>query len=137
MRLANLVVIDEEETLGELKFSAMRRERFVMDENNKPTEEVRERTYDLRSKRQGMMIQVSIPGTVPQKEFPSRAVVELVNPVFDTVTNTTFAGADVDWFIKADDIIEKRSAANVGNPTGGSSNKPNHLQGQDKAAGNK
>ena len=63
------------------------------------------------------MIQVSIPATVPLKEFDYNAEVELVNPVADTVANATFQGADVDWFIKADDIVLKgRPAQPAGNP---------------------
>jgi hypothetical protein len=33
--------------------------------------------------------------------------VELINPVVDTVANANYRGADVDWYIKADDIILK------------------------------
>ena len=33
--------------------------------------------------------------------------VEIINPVADTVATATFQGADVDWYIKADDIILK------------------------------
>ncbi|HDK7362597.1 TPA: DUF961 family protein, partial [Clostridium botulinum] len=31
--------------------------------------------------------------------------VEIVNPVADTVATPTFQGADVDWYVKADDIV--------------------------------
>lgn len=63
------------------------------------------------------MIQVSIPATVPLKEFDYNAEVELVNPIADTVANATFQGADVDWFIKADDIVLKnKSGQQTGNP---------------------
>lgn len=51
------------------------------------------------------MIRVSIPATVPLKEFDYNAEVELINPIANTVANATFQGADVDWFIKADDIV--------------------------------
>ena len=51
------------------------------------------------------MIQVSIPAVVPLKEFEYNAEVEIVNPVADTVATATFQGADVDWYIKAEDII--------------------------------
>lgn len=68
------------------------------------------------------MIQVSIPATVPLKEFDYNAEVELVNPIADTVSNATFQGADVDWFIKADDIVLK----NKGNQPAG--NPQNHNQ---------
>ncbi|WP_432276252.1 DUF961 family protein [Erysipelothrix aquatica] len=43
-----------------LKFSALRREVKVVNEEGVVTEEVKERTYDLKSKGQGRMIQVSI-----------------------------------------------------------------------------
>lgn len=39
---------------------------------------------------QGRMIQVSIPATVPLKEFDYNAEVEIINPVADTVANATF-----------------------------------------------
>lgn len=51
------------------------------------------------------MIQVSIPATVPLKEFDYNAEVEIINPVAYTVATATFQGADVDWYIKADDIV--------------------------------
>ena len=69
------------------------------------SEEIKERTYDLKSKGQGRMIQVSIPASVPLKEFEYNARVELINPIADTVATATFQGADVDWYIKADDIV--------------------------------
>ncbi len=59
------------------------------------------------------MIQVSIPATVPLKEFDYNAEVEIINPVADTVATATFQGADVDWYIKADDIVLKNKQ--VGN----------------------
>lgn len=105
MRLANGIVIDGEKTLGSLKFSALRRERMVNDENGESTGEVKERTYDLRSRGQGMMVQVSIPASVPVKEIPAGTPVTLVNPVFDTVVSTGYNNASVDWYIKADDIV--------------------------------
>ena len=38
-----------------------------------------------------------------------------VNPVADTVATATFQGADVDWYIKADDIVlkNKHSVSNT------------------------
>ena len=53
------------------------------------------------------MIQVSIPASVSLKEFDYNAEVEIINPVADTVATATFQGADVDWYIKADDIVLK------------------------------
>ena len=39
------------------------------------------------------------------------AEVELINPVADTVATATFQGAEVDWYIKAEDIVLKKGAA--------------------------
>ena len=105
MRLANGIIIDKEKTFGVLKFSALRREVHIQNEDGTVSEEIKERTYDLKCKEQGRMIQVSIPASVPLKEFDYNAEVEIINPVADTVATATFQGADVDWYIKADDII--------------------------------
>ncbi|MDY2794203.1 YdcP family protein [Peptostreptococcus porci] len=112
MRLANGIVLEKEATFGELKFSALRREVRIQKEDGTLSEEIRERTYDLKSKGQGRMIQVSIPASVPLKEFDYNAHVELINPVADTVATATFQGAEVDWYIKADDIVPARDSGN-------------------------
>lgn len=116
MRLANGIVIDKETTFGVLKFSALRREVHLQNENGTVSSEIKERTYDLKSRGQGMMIQVSIPATVPLKEFDYNAEVEIINPIADTVATATFQGADVDWYIKAEDIILKKFATPANNP---------------------
>lgn len=77
MRLANGIVIDKEATFGALKFSALRREVHLQNEDGSVSEEIKERTYDLKSRGQGRMIQVSIPASVPLKEFDYNAEVEL------------------------------------------------------------
>src|SRR5699024_3428512 len=119
----------------------LRREVFLQNEDGTVSTEVKERTYDLKSKEQGRMIQVSIPASIPLKEFDYNADVELINPVADTFVNSTlrcavidwfikaddminpvadtvaiytFRGADVDWFIKADDLVLKGKAAPIG-----------------------
>ena len=107
MRLAQGIVIDKEQTFGRLRFSALRREVFLTNEDGTISTEVKERTYDLKSKEQGRMIQVSLPASVPLKEFEYNAEVALVNPIADTVANATFRGADVDWYIKSDDLVLK------------------------------
>ncbi|MEB5968964.1 YdcP family protein [Enterococcus gallinarum] len=107
MRLAQGIVIDKEQTFGRLRFSALRREVFLTNEDGTVSTEVKERTYDLKSKEQGRMIQVSLPASVPLREFEYNAEVALVNPIADTVANATFRGADVDWYIKADDLVLK------------------------------
>lgn len=124
MRLAQGIVIDKEKTFGQLKFSALRREVFLQNEDGTVSNEVKERTYDLKSKEQGRMIQVSIPAAVPLKEFDYNAEVKLVNPVADTVANATFRGADVDWYIKADDLVLK----NQKTPTPAKSNETKDKQ---------
>ena len=98
------LVLDKDTTFGELKFSALRREVRIQNEDGSVSDEIKERTYDLKSKGQGRMIQVSIPASVPLKEFDYNARVELINPIADTVATATYQGADVDWYIKADDI---------------------------------
>ena len=105
-----------------LKFSALRREVHIQNEDGTVSEEIKERTYDLKSRGQGRMIQVSIPASVPLKEFDYNAEVEIINPVADTVATATFQGADVDWYIKADDIVLKNKGVQ---PT---ANPQNHNQ---------
>ena len=107
MRLAEGIVIEKDQTFGTLKFSALRREVRIQNEDGSVSEEIKERTYDLKSKGQGRMIQVSIPASVPLKEFDYNAEVELINPVADTVATATFRGADVDWYVKADYLVLK------------------------------
>lgn len=120
MRLANGIVIEKEKTFGQLKFSALRREVHMQNEDGSMSDEIKERTYDLKCREQGRMIQVSIPASVPLREFEYNAEVEIINPIADTVANATFQGADVDWFIKADDIVLKNKNAQ----TAGSSQLP-------------
>lgn len=110
MRLPMGIVIDKEKTFGVLKFSALRREVRIQNEDGTVSDEIKERTYDLKCREQGRMIQVSIPASIPLKEYDYNAEVELVNPVADTVANAEFNGATVDWYIKADDIILKNKA---------------------------
>ena len=105
MRLANGIVLEKDVTFGELKFSALRREVRIQNEDGTVSEEVKERTYDLKSKGQGRMIQVSIPASVSLKDFDYNARVEIINPIADTVATATFRGADINWYIKADDIV--------------------------------
>lgn len=127
MRLANGIVIDKEKTFGVLKFSALRREVHVQNEDGSVSEEIKERTYDLKCNTQGRMIQVSVPATIPLKDYDYNAEVELINPVADTVANANYRGADVDWYVKAEDIVLK----NKGNQNAGSPQN-NNMQGQPK-----
>ena len=67
MRLANGIIIDKEKTFGVLKFSALRREIHIQNEDGTVSQEIKERTYDLKCTEQGRMIQVSIPASVKNK----------------------------------------------------------------------
>ncbi len=69
MRLAEGIVIEKGKTFGVLKFSALRREVKIVDDEGIVTEQVKERTYDLKSKGQGRMIQVSIPAKKAVNHF--------------------------------------------------------------------
>lgn len=51
-----------------------------------------------------------------EKRFKYEQKVKLANPVADTVSGKTYTGADVDWYIKADDIILKNKGGHAGNP---------------------
>ncbi len=45
---------------------------------------------------------MSVPPEVPLREFLYNAVMELVNPVADTVSRKTYMDADVYWYVKAE-----------------------------------
>ena len=123
----NGIVLDKEKTFGVLKFSALRHEVRVENEDGTTSEEIKRRTYDLKCSQQERTIQVSIPAEIPVKDYPYNAEVELINPVADTVANANYRGADVEWYIKADDIVLKNKG---GQPAG---NPQNHApQGQQK-----
>lgn len=122
MRLSNGFVIDKEKTFGELKFTAVR-DVFLQNEDGTPSTQLKKRIYDLKCSLHGGIIPVSVPPEVPLREFPYNAVVELVNPVADTVSRKTYTGADVDWYVKAEDIVLKNKGnqnAGVFKPTEGS-----------------
>lgn len=51
MRLANGIVLDKDTTFGELKFSALRREVRIQNEDGSVSDEIKERTYDLKIQR--------------------------------------------------------------------------------------
>ena len=100
---------------------------FLQNEDGTPSTQIKKRIYDLECSLHGGIIPVSVPPEVPLREFPYNAVVELVNPVADTVSRKTYTGADVDWYVKAENIVLK----NKGNQNAGSPQ--NHTpQGQPK-----
>lgn len=96
MRLANGIVLDKDTTFE--NWNCSRREVRIQNEDGSVSDEIKERTYDFKTKGQGRMIQVSIPASVPLKEFDYNARVELINPIADTVATATYQGADADWY---------------------------------------
>ena len=130
MRLPAGIYLDNEETFGQLKFSALRREVYVQDAEGNPTDELKERTYDLRCRQHRCMVQVGIPGNVPEKDIEYGEEVVLINPVPGAVATVTgFNSGVADWYFKADDIVPKRALAASGQPV----NRPGQsvqLQGQ-------
>ena len=106
MRLSEGIVVNDKETFGNLKFSALHVEVYERDEQGNATSEVRHRTYDLKSDAQGMMIQVILPPEAGIKDFAYNTPVRLVNVTVGAISNATFNGrADGNWYIKADDIV--------------------------------
>ena len=99
---------------GSNQFSV--RDVFLQNEDGTQSTQIKKRIYDLKCSLHGGIIPVSVPPEVPLREFPYNAVVELVNPVADTVSRKTYMGADVDWYVKAEDIVLK----NKGNQNAGS-----------------
>ena len=87
MRLANGIVLDKEKTFGVLKFSALRHEVRVENEDGTTSEEIKRRTYDLKCSQQERTIQVSIPAEIPVKDYPYNAEVELINIILKQKSN--------------------------------------------------
>ena len=56
MRLADGIVINKEATFGILKFSALRRDIHVQNKDGTVSSEIKEHTYDLKSREQRRMI---------------------------------------------------------------------------------
>ena len=87
MRLANGIVLDKEKTFGVLKFSALRHEVRVENEDGTTSEEIKRRTYDLKCSQQERTIQVSIPAEIPVKDYIPNAnavhyVVDMIRAEF-------------------------------------------------------
>jgi len=109
MKLEAGFSIDYPETFGELHFWGLRRERQVYDDENNQTGQIDRRTYNLVSTAQQDMIPVILPGHAPVRDYPQDTVVELVNPEINSGANRNFRGADVFWWITADDIVAVKS----------------------------
>ena len=61
-------------------------------------------------------VAVVLPAKAGEKHFLPEQKVKLINPVVDTVENANYRGADVDWYVKADDIVLKNKATHARNP---------------------
>ena len=65
-----------------------------------------------------------LPAKAGEKHFLPEQKVKLINPVVDTVANANYRGADVDWYVKADDIILKNKGTHTGNPQNNAPQQP-------------
>ncbi len=61
--------------------------------------------YDLKCSLHGGIIPVSVPPEVPLREFPYNAVVELVNPVADTVSRKTLQKPILEIYLQRKTIL--------------------------------
>ena len=93
------------------------REVHLQNEDGTVSSEIRGAYLWFKIKRTRKNESVSIHATVPLKEFDYNTEVEIINTVTDTVANATFQGVDVDWYIKADEIVlkNKHSLSNGNN----------------------
>ena len=120
------VVPDMAQSFGTLEFAGESEPVFERDKNNRRV--LARRSYNLYSDVQkGENVVVEIPVQAGEKKFKYEQKVKLVNPVADTVSRKTYTGADVDWYVKAEDIVLK----NKGNQNAGSPQSPTP-QGQPK-----
>ncbi|WOO57821.1 YdcP family protein [Streptococcus pasteurianus] len=110
------VVPDMAQSFGTLEFAGESEPVFERDKNNRRV--LARRSYNLYSDVQkGENVVVEIPVQAGEKKFKYEQKVKLVNPVADTVSRKTFGGADVDWYVKAEDIVLKNKGnQNAGNP---------------------
>ena len=120
------VVPDMAQSFGTLEFAGESEPVFERDKNNRRV--LARRSYNLYSDVQkGENVVVEIPVQAGEKKFKYEQKVKLVNPVADTVSRKTYTGADVDWYVKAEDIVLKNKGnQNAGNPQN------NNTQGQPK-----
>jgi len=124
MKLEAGFQIDYAETFGEVRFWGLRRERQVYDDENNQTGQIDRRTYNLVSTAQQDMIAVILPGHISVRDFPQDTIVELVNPEIHSGASKTYRGADVFWWITADDIVAVKPGGATVPPKGDKSDTP-------------
>lgn len=109
------IVPDKEKTFGAMNFLGHNRDRFQYDRvNNRRTDVLEARVYNLGSSGQGGQIEVTIPGEVELKELDFNEPVELLNPMITSSAQANGNFATVRWTVTADDIVplKSRSANN-------------------------
>ena len=99
------VVPNMEKTFGNLEFAG---ENTTEQQRINGRMAVINRSYNLYSDVQRADdVVVTLPAKAGEKHFLPEQKVKLINPVVDTVANANYCGADVDWYVKADDIVLK------------------------------
>lgn len=99
------VVPNMEKTFGNLEFAG---ENTTEQQRINGRMAVINRSYNLYSDVQRADdVVVVLPAKAGEKHFLPEQKVKLINPVVDTVANANYRGADVDWYVKADDIVLK------------------------------
>ena len=99
------VVPNMEKTFGNLEFAG---ENTTEQQRINGRMAVITRSYNLYSDVQRADdVVVTLPAKAGEKHFLPEQKVKLINPVVDTVANANYRGADVDWYVKADDIVLK------------------------------
>ncbi|BCC50914.1 MULTISPECIES: YdcP family protein [Bacillaceae] len=110
------IVPDIEKTFGAMNFLGHNRDRFQYDRvNNRRTDVLEARVYNLGSSGQGGQIEVTIPGEVELKELDFNEPVELLNPMITSSAQANGNFASVRWTVTADDIVSlKTRSASTG-----------------------
>ena len=134
MVLVNGIYPDNERMFGVLKFIGLRRA-VAKVENGVETNEIDRRVYDLRCAAQGMVIQVSVPGDVPECKFGMLEGVTLVDPEVSAIPSAnTFGNAKPEWYVTAKNIVAATTSAAKpsGTPAVGNGNNPAAANGQQR-----
>ena len=116
------VVPNMEKTFGNLEFAG---ENTTEQQRINGRMAVINRSYNLYSDVQRADdVVVVLPAKAGEKHFLPEQKVKLINPVVDTVANANYRGADVDWYVKADDIVLKNKGTHAGNPQNNAPQQP-------------
>ncbi|MCP0887348.1 YdcP family protein [Ligilactobacillus sp. WILCCON 0076] len=105
LKLRNGIVIDEEKSLGKLKFLDKKAPSLVLGEDGEPTGEIKDRRYDILSKLQHDSFTVILPAETEEKNFPFNSTVKLINPVVENYAIPNGRYVDSGIRVTADDIV--------------------------------